>query len=91
MTNRASVGGERTSCSQTTTSHETRNDSIPCILLLSPSLDSTVKRGEHTTPDAEVATRDGRTGLDGGDGTDESLALRDTYKRRQQCGYVRRW
>ena len=41
-----------------------------------PTLDRTVERREHASPDTEVATRYGRTGFDDGESADHTIALR---------------
>jgi hypothetical protein len=64
-----------TSRCQATARHEAGNNSIPCVLLLPVSFYSAVECGEHATPNAEVATRDGCTRFDGRNGTGEALTL----------------
>jgi hypothetical protein len=51
------------------------HDGVVRIFLLSDALDGAVKCREETTPDTEVAAQDGRSHLDGGDGTDSTLAV----------------
>lgn len=51
------------------------HDGVVGILLLSDALDGAVKCREETTPDTEVAAQDRRSHLDGGDGTDSTLAV----------------
>ena len=60
---------------QTSTGHETRDDRVPRVLLLSYALDGAVKRREHATPDAKVTARDWGTGLHGRNRTGEALPL----------------
>ena len=63
--------GQLTASGETATGQETTDDRIPHVFLLSYAFDSTVKSGEHTTPDTEVASCDGSTGFDDGQSTDE--------------------
>lgn len=51
------------------------HDGVVGILLLSDALDGAVKGREETTPDTEVSAQDGRSHLDGGNGTDSTLAV----------------
>jgi hypothetical protein len=64
-----------TACCETATGHESRYDSVPCILFLPVPFHSTVKCGEHTTPNTKVATGDGCTGLNGGNRASEAFTL----------------
>jgi|SRR6266850_4315556 len=60
---------------QATARHEAGNNGVPCVLLLPVSFYGTVECGEHATPNAKVATRDGCTRFDGRNGTGEALTL----------------
>lgn len=51
------------------------HDGVVRIFLLSDALDGAVKCREETTPDTEVAAEDRRSHLDGGNGTDSTLAV----------------
>jgi hypothetical protein len=64
-----------TSQSQTSTGEETRNDSVPRILLLAVPFHRTVKRREQPAPNAKVASEDWCTGFDRGEGTDKAFSL----------------
>jgi hypothetical protein len=60
---------------QGATGEETRNDGVPGVFSLTHGLDGTVKRGEQPTPDTKVTPDNGRTGLDGGEGTVASFTV----------------
>ena len=77
-----------TSCSQTSTCHEARDDCIPCIFLLSPSLHRTIKRRKHSSPNAKVASRYWRTGFDSGDGANKSFALQREVEHRIRTSHT---
>ena len=64
-----------TSDGESTTSEETGNDGVVGVLLLADALYGAVKGREEATPDAEVASEDRSSHLDGGDGADASLAV----------------
>lgn len=52
-----------------------KHTSIVRIFLLSDTLDRTVERREHTTPNTKVTTENRRTSLDGCDGTYPALSV----------------
>lgn len=64
-----------TSCSQTSTRHEPRNNGIPSILLLPPTFHGTIESGEHASPNAEVATCNWGTCFDGRYRTNQTFTL----------------
>lgn len=55
----------RTSRSQATTRHESRDDSVPRVFFLSPAFDGAVERREHASPYTEVSSNYGCPGFYG--------------------------
>ena len=62
---------------QASTGKETRDDTIPHVLLLPVALDGTVERREHATPYTKIATCDRCASLDDRHGTDQSITLHE--------------
>lgn len=71
----ARYASKLTTESKSSTSHETRDDGVPGVLLLPVALDGTVKGREQSTPDTEVSTENGSTSLNGRQRTGETLSL----------------